>query len=122
MTSTAGWPLFYAGPEGATIAHCQLCRKLKGHIDDNAPLTEDEVNLAAADPSCLAFVAIRIGRLFAGSQRDRAMAGSWPEAFARANRLAEELVIRQTRLLTLYRAENWRLKEELEDAREEAHG
>ena len=120
MIGNAGWPLFYAGAEGASIGFRKLIRRLRDHIELGAPLAESDVEFAASDPAALGSVAIRTGYLY-GNAKKEGRARDWPAALARANRLAEEIVIRQVRMLTWCRRENRRLREELEKAKEETH-
>ena len=101
MSSNAGWPLCPEGKKAST-AFRMLTRRLRSHIEDNAPLTKADLDQAAADPSALAFVCIRIGVLHglkASKSRWGQHVEDWPAAFARADALAREIVIRQTRLL-----------------------
>jgi hypothetical protein len=79
-----------------------LLRRLRDHIEHGIPLDEADLDAAAGDPKALAFVCIRIGVLH-GLKVRKSLWGQhledWPAAFARANALADEMVVRQTRLL-----------------------
>jgi hypothetical protein len=119
MSSDAGWPLYPEGKKGSAALQ-RLTRRLRSHIEDNAPLTEADLDLAAADPAALAYACIRVGALVRALRRKgRRRKEGWPPAFARASTLAREIVVRQTRLLVCRQRTVQRLTEEIADMKED---
>ena len=83
-----GWPLFFRLDDGAPIAFKALARRLRDHIEHGLPVADADLDQAAADPSALAFVCIRIGVL-PGVKARQPLWGKyiedWPAVFARAH-------------------------------------